>query len=73
VARVYRGRVGVSIEAVQRLHESASLPAEVKEVGSSSLLVMMFDPSLRCIDTFGRGTPVLTALTSRKASKSIDT
>jgi hypothetical protein len=29
---VYRGRVGVSIEAVQRLHESASLPAEVKEV-----------------------------------------
>jgi hypothetical protein len=31
-ARVYRARVGVSIEAVQRLHESASLPTEVKDV-----------------------------------------
>jgi uncharacterized protein len=31
-ARVSRGRVGVSIEAVQRLHESASLPTEVEEV-----------------------------------------
>ena len=32
MAQVYRGRVGVSIEAVQRLHEPASLPTEVKEV-----------------------------------------
>jgi hypothetical protein len=32
VARVYRGRVGVSIEAVQQLHESAQFPTEVKEV-----------------------------------------
>ena len=32
MARVYRGRVEVSIEAVHRLHEPASLPTEVKEV-----------------------------------------
>jgi hypothetical protein len=32
VARVYRGRVEVSIEAVHRLHEPASLPTKVKEV-----------------------------------------
>ena len=40
MAQVYRGGVQVSIEAVQRLSEPASLPTEVKEVGSSSLLVM---------------------------------
>jgi hypothetical protein len=31
------------------------------------------NPSLRCIGTFGHGTPVLTALTSRKGSDYIDT
>jgi hypothetical protein len=32
-----------------------------------------YNPSLRCIGTFGHGTPVLTALTSRKGSDYIDT
>ena len=31
------------------------------------------DPSLRCIGTFGHGTPVLTAFPFRKSSKYIDT
>jgi hypothetical protein len=35
--------------------------------------VILSYPSLRCIGTVGRGTPVLTALTSRKGSTYIDT
>jgi hypothetical protein len=35
--------------------------------------VFLCYPSLRCIGTFGHGTPVLTAFPFRKSSKYIDT
>jgi transposase len=39
----------------------------------TAIKLLFYDPSLRCIGTFGHGTPVLTALTSRKGSDYIDT
>jgi vacuolar iron transporter family protein len=53
-------------EATEVEEKPAAEVAEVAEVFRSY-------PSLRCIDTLGHGTPVLTALTFRNGSQHIDT
>jgi ISXO2-like transposase domain len=54
----------IAVQAGSRLYTDSA---------SSYRALKGYNPSLRCIGTFGRGTPVLTALTSRQGSGYIDT
>jgi hypothetical protein len=54
--------------------EGCCLLAMVAQIRDETGIVPdIFNPSLRCIGTFGHGTPVLTAFPSPKGSKYIDT